>query len=357
MTLSTEEFLSSSISTEVAISTATDQAAATSKKSYRDAYIYLNVTSNSQQDNLHSCPRFWRIEKFPIVSTVKLFEDNVDFAYGHSVGAGIQTYLSTKNKQAALWAAFLSWNADHAAEHVKKCKSLDFAFLATIKFINFWQENWANDWELAWFQGKPATEYTFLLDTENGFFHAGHIDAILRHRISGHFMVLEIKTTSKKIPDEAAYGNSGQGLGYSIVLDQLVENLDESNRYEVLYLVYSSTVREFTPFIFTKTRTQRIEWLQDLLLDHTSINTYHKLNFFPKRGNSCVNFNRRCKYYGLCDMSSQGFGVAIDTPDHKWYIPGVSPEPEMFDFKFKLSDFTSGIVKQVKKESQENETK
>lgn len=368
--LDPKEFLESSLSSSIPSTikeggtfTAADQAKATSKKSYREAYGYLNVTSNSQQDNLHNCPRFWRIEKLPLPTQQAGFlgDENLDFAFGHAVGAGVQAYLATLNKQAALFACFLSWNVDYFMHHEKKMKSAPEAALAVLKFINYWNENWADEWEIATFNGKPATEYTFFIDAENGFFHAGHIDVILRHKITGHYLILELKTTSMKGVDEALYANSGQALGYSVVLDKLVDNLDEVARYEVLYMAYSSTSRGWQAFPFTKTRSQRVEWLQDLLLDHTTINTYHKLRFFPKRGSNCVKFNRRCKYFGLCDMTPQGFGLKEGVKDFKWYQPGnpETPDPEQFDFVFKLSEITGKIIQEGKqtKETIQNETR
>ena len=339
------EFLDATVTT-IGIRLGADQATATSKRSYRSMYGYLNITSNSQQDDLHGCPRYWRINKYPTVAaeTTALFEENVDFAFGHAVGAGIQAYLSTKDRQAALYACFLAWNADWSASYDKKMKSISYAHLAVEKFINLWQENWSSEWEIAFINGKAATEYTFLIDLQNGFFHAGHIDVILRHRYTGHYMILEIKTTSKKQVDEATYGNSGQALGYSVTLDKVVDDLAATARYEVLYLVYSTTTREYTALPFTKDRSNRIDWLQDLLLDHSTIATYKKLNFFPKRGNHCVNFNRRCKYYGICDSSPAMFGVVSGTPDFRWYTPGIDPEPEMFDYKLNLEELTQTII-------------
>lgn len=323
------------------------------KKDYRAAYQFINVTSYSQREILHGCPREFQIHKSAggQSSSPGAFSSaalpNLHFVFGHSVGAGIQTYLCTGNKMAALFAAFLAWDTDLDSELVKQNKSSSFAILAVEKFILWWKANGEAEWELAFFNGKPAVELTFFLDTENGSYHAGHIDAVLRHRKSGRYMVLEIKTTSVRAVDEAQYGNSEQPLGYSLVLDKVVEEgvkdgtitPTATSSFEVLYLIYSTSLRQLIPLPFTKVRSERAEWLQDLLLDHTIINTYEKLGFFPKRGNNCWSFGGRCSFYGLCDM-----GIYKNTSKLKRFDRKTMPLPEDVDFEFSLSQITSAIL-------------
>lgn len=315
-----------------------NQAQETTKKDYRAAYIYANVTSYSQRSVLHECPRKFEILKQPGTGSL-IGVANLDFIFGHSVGAGIQTYLITRNKQASMFACLLAWTTDLDSEIPKKGKSSWAASLAVEKFIIWWESEMASSWELASFNGRPATELTFFLDTENGYYHAGHIDAVLRHKFSGRYMVLEIKTTSIKNVDEAQYGNSEQPLGYSLVLDKIVMDLNATNTFEVLYLVYSSTQRALVPLPFTKNRSERMEWLQDLLLDHTTIGTYIKLGYFPKRGDSCWSFGGRCSYYGLCDLKPYK-----RTDTLKNFDRATMPLPEKVDFEFTLREITAAII-------------
>lgn len=323
------------------------------KKDYRAAYQYINVTSYSQRSLLHGCPREFQIYKSASsgtgnVNTPSAGMPNLHFVFGHSVGAGIQTYLLTKNKSAALFAAFLAWDTDLFAEISKRGKSSFFASLAVEKFINWWKDNSEEQWELAYFGGRPACELTFFLDTENGSYHAGHIDAVLRHKVTGRYMVLELKTTAIRNVDEAQYGNSEQPLGYSLVLDKIVEEEKErgaieataTSSFEVLYLIYSTTNRELVPLPFTKARAERAEWLQDLLLDHTLIATYHKLGFFPKRGDNCWSFGGRCSFYGICDLA-----VYRDPANLKVYNRKTQELPEQVDFEFSLGEITKSILR------------
>lgn len=315
------------------------QAAKTSKKNYRDAYIYINVTSNSQVNVLEECARKFQISKSPSHQTPEgIF--NIDFVYGHAVGAGVQAYLATGSKSQAQLASMLAWNVDLDADHPKKGKNSPLATLAIQKFIEFWEASFAKDWEIAYFNGKPASELTFWIDFENGYFHAGHIDIVLRHRVTKKLMVLEFKTTAIRTIDEAQYGNSGQALGYSLIVDRIAESEELGQTYDVLYLAYSSTQRTWNPFSFKKSRTQRIEWLQSRLLNHASIGTFRKLSYFPKNGNSCWSFSSRCQHYGLCDMR------AMQRTDFKVFDPLVHEPPEAMDFTFKLSELATAVLRE-----------
>ena len=315
------------------------QAHKTSKKNYRDAYIYINVTSHSQTGVLEDCARKFQIMKSPSHQTPEgIF--NIDFVFGHAVGAGVQTFLATGSKPQALLASLLAWNIDLDAEHIKKGKSSALATLAVEKFIEFWNIGYAADWEIAVFNGRPASEFTFWIDFENGYFHAGHIDIVLRHRVTRKLMVLEIKTTAIRTIDEAQYGNSDQALGYSLVVDRIAESEELGQTYDVLYLAYSSTQRTWTPFVFRKSRTERIEWLQSRLLNHASIGTYRKLAFFPKNGNACWSFSSRCPHYGMCGMK------AMQRVDFLVFDPKVHSLPEHMDFKFKLSELATAVLRE-----------
>lgn len=349
MPLSADDFLTSELDTSSAPNERTGsgifgalQADKTTKKDYRAAYIYVNVTSYSQRnDSLHDCPRKYQILKQPAV-TSGFDITNVDFIFGHSVGAGIQTYLATRSRDAALFSAFLAWTTDldyETEQSKKKGKSSWLAFIAVEKFIYWWELEMANEWEIAEFNGKKATELTFIIDCENGYYHAGHIDVILRHRRTGRYLVLEIKTTAIRNVDEAQYGNSEQPLGYSLVLDTIVKDLNATNSFEVLYLIYSSTQRALISLPFTKNRSERIEWVQDLLLDHASISTYRKIGFFPKRGKACWTFSHRCAFYGMCDLAPYK-----RTDNFKVFDRSRMELPEPVDFEFKLADITRAMI-------------
>jgi hypothetical protein len=321
----------------------------TSDKAYRRLMAHENVTSYSKLGKLHECPRLFELEILkqcvPITPLLEgdSLQNNLDFAFGHAVGAGIQTYAATKSLVAAQLAAWLAWKAPYDAEKVDKRgtpqgKSLTWALYAVEKFAWFFQNELA-DWDvLVLPNGKAAVELAFAVDTQNGYFHFGHIDTVLRNRTTGRLAVWEGKTTGLELIKDAAYGNSYQALGYSVVVDAIAHSLGfDSPDYEVLYIVYSSKTREYQLLPFTKSKTQRAEWLQDLLLDHAMISKYQELGFFPKRGESCLNkYGRQCDWYGTCHMRNNSIFPGVTLPKLV-DIHGL----ETVDFAFTLNDLVA----------------
>ena len=298
-------------------------------KDYRTIVSFANCTSYSQLQSLHKCPRMYQLDKAAAQQSGQAegfeLQENIDFAFGHSVGAGVATFIVTQNLTAGLFASWLAWKADYFGIKEKQDKSLAWAQFA----IEKWREqNLLEDYEVYTFEdGTPAVEVAFVVRTEQGFQHYGHIDILLRHKPTGRVCVGEFKTTGYESVDEATYANSSQGVGYGVVLDSIAPgNAD----YEVLYCVYSSKAKEWQLMPFNKSQTEKAAWLQDLLLDHSNIRTYQHLNFFPKRGESCANqFGRRCRYFGTCDLTS-----------HATQYPELPSErtAENVHFSFSLTD-------------------
>jgi hypothetical protein len=299
-------------------------------KEYRKIVAFDNCTSYSQLLDLHRCPRLFQQEKASAkqpASTDYIAQPNLDFAFGHSVGAGISTLLATGSITAGLFASFVSWKADYFGDNGKG-KSLAHAQIAIEQFHHQGLLQEYDVYRLP--SGEPAVEIAFMVDAENGYQHYGHIDLILQHRGTKKLAVLECKTTGYSSVDEALYYNSSQALSYSVVLDSISPG---NTDYEVIYIVYSSTSREWQILPFLKSFTEKSGWLQDLLLDHASIRQYRQLNFFPKRGESCANqFGRRCKYFGICDLTTHASSYE-DIPAER--------TAENVNFAFKLSDLVA----------------
>ena len=362
----------------------------TSDKAYRRLTSHENVTSYSLLTMLHECPRKYELEKLQANHPSKQVDTgivNLDFAYGHAVGAGIQTYAATGSLVASILAAMLAWKAPWDAEKENKQgkpvgKSLTLATLAVEKFAYWWSEN-MSEWEVVVLPskgcttccgtgaiveisrgidpydreeeypegcpccngtgklpGKKAVELAFAVDFQNGRYHFGHIDVLLRNKDSGKLAVWEGKTTGFENVDEAMYGNSNQALGYSVVVDAIAKEIgSDGTEYEVLYIVYSSKSREFQLLPFGKSRSQRAEWLQDTLLDHASLETYKRIGFYPKRGESCISrYGFRCNWYGNCTMRNSSLfpGVELKTLEDV-NVTSI----ESLDFVFKLDDLVA----------------
>lgn len=299
--------------------------ALTSKKDYHQLKRYSNVTSYSMLLELHACPRKLQLARHNTDSNQL---DNIDFAFGHAVGAGVQSLFKTGNLQDALYNSFLAWNIPFDARIAKSKKSIWEAAIAVEKFLPVIVES-LEEWELVWVgirdTLKAGIELSFSLDTNNGYRHYGHIDVVLKNKVSGEVAVIELKTTGLKYAEEAVYANSSQATGYSVILDTLFPGLSS---YEVFHFIYSSSDREWTAMPFTKTVTHKSEWIKDLLLDHAMLDKYEELGFYPKRGESCYNYFRRCEYFGSCNL----------VPDASLPKLGVEQEAEIVDFQLNLVD-------------------
>lgn len=316
--------------------------ASTSDKAYRKLTSHANVTSYSLLTGLHECPRRFQLEKLQANTEVLVDEDapvNLDFAFGHAVGSGIQTYAATGSLVAAQFAAFLAWKAPWDAVKLNRAgkpqgKSLVDALIAVEKFQTFWARQF-QDYEVVTLpNGRPAVELAFAVDFENGYYYFGHIDMLLRNKDDGKLAVFEGKTTAWA-PNSASYGNSNQALGYAVVVDRVATEIGApGSDYDVFYCVWSAAEEEFAMIPFNKSLRQRAEWIQDILLDHANISTYQRINFYPKRGESCVNrYGRECWWYGQCNMRTDSL-FPVTVPPKLEMVEDV----EAVDFKFTLSE-------------------
>lgn len=313
----------STLSSTDALGEAKAISASTSDKEYRSLMRAGNATSNSKLSLLTRCARHYELDMLRANSAEAPGESsNVDFAFGHAVGSGIQTYGATRDLVSAQFSAFMAWKIDYAAEKLdargnSTGKSLAMALHAVEQFQYFYAEQ-LNEYEVLRFpDGRPAVEVSFAVDTQNGFYHFGHIDTVLRNRITGKLAVWEGKTTGASTVADAAYANSYQALGYSVVVDAMAQELGiPGGEYEVLYIVYSSKDREFHLLPFTKNRAQRAEWLQSLLLTHNQLQQYKQLGFYPKNGDQCLDkWGKTCKWYGTCQMRNESLFPGVEVTE------------------------------------------
>lgn len=317
------------------VNSATETAFGVRKDNYRQLVALGNVTSYSMQEVLHACARKFQLLKLQADNEgEREFEANVDFAFGHAVGAGVAVFDETKDLNKAVWAAFLAWNIDLFAESQKKAnrpdpkKSFHHAIWALYVYSNFVEE----DTDLADYE-VVKTEANIAVDLENGYFYVGHIDQLLKNKYTGKFRVKENKTTSYSTVDPAMYANSDQALSYAVVVDSLGDA-----EYEVLYTVYSSTEQRWMQFLFVKSPLSKIEWLQDQAITASTIDLYAEKNFFPKRGSSCLAFGRRCEHFETCDFDSERvFGKKFNQLKRVQSLVELQ-EIELSDFAFKWSD-------------------
>lgn len=267
----------------------------------------LQQLSYSSLLTLHTCPRKFQLYRLESERPAIDEKSQVTFSLGHIVGAGVQGLLECKSLEQIYWDSFLMWEADLFAEDTKAKKSFWESMIAVERFAYVRESSLLKDYELVYYTPEgsdtpvPAVELSFIITLPNGFKYRGFVDAVLRHKITGAIMVLEVKSTGAAAVNPATYKNSAQAIGYSIVLDVLFPEL---SAYEVLYLVYQTKSREYLPLPFKKSYLQRALWIQELLLDCDTILMYEKAGVYPMRGESCFNFYRECEYLYTCTLST-----------------------------------------------------
>ena len=317
----------------------TQVATAVAKKNYAFLQQHINATSYSQVELFHGCPRKYFLAKHEAMEKVRLrtgegIQENIDFAFGHAVGAGVQSFLLYRNLDDAIFECATAWRADFEDSLPKKKKSLWQAIAAVESFVTLYNSSDISDWELFTFpDGTVGIEVSYELDCENGYKHYGHIDLVMKNKITGRIGVFELKTHGFQNFEESIYMNSAQGPGYAVVLDALIPGLSS---FDVKYVAYSAPGEKWDYHDFPQNVRRKTDYLLDLVTTHSVMQRYQDMHMWPKRGGECYTFNRRCKFYGECDL----------LPKHE--LPRLQPEDHAEEVNFKLT--LSQVVQQQKKE-------
>lgn len=315
-----------------------NSAKSSKQRRYQELMKGINMVSHSTFERKQDCDRKFSVNKYTMNnpgSDIQLFqnEGNIDFAFGRAVETGIQATLLNHSKERIFWDMFLAWDIGLMQQHPKNyAKTFTDACIAIDQFQQIKREL-MQGWEIAMFNGKPAIELALCIDLENGYYYVGHADIILFHPVLQRYRVLEIKTTGSRNVDEAMYGNSGQGVGYSVFLDNIAKGVELTATFELFYLVFPTAEGYWKLYEFTKSRSNRADWLNTVLLDVNSIDTYRRLNFWPKRGGSCYKWGRRCEYYNSCDLDPTAFNPSGSFS----VITETEIDRHHFDFRFTLS--------------------
>ena len=187
------------------------------------------------------------------------------------------------------------------------------------------------EWTVASFNFKPAIELSFRVDIDDSYYYVGYIDLVLKSRFSERYAILEVKTTGMSLENiEPLYKNSGQALGYSIVLDKIAG--EENTDYDVIYLVSQDKTRtkewNVVPHIlnFPKTLKDRLNWFITLGMDVQHLHTMQETRVFPLRGGSCMQYMRPCFHFGTCSLTT-------GDRDKKIEVDNI-----VYDFNYQLDD-------------------
>jgi hypothetical protein len=291
----------------------------------QESKVFPLRLSHSSLEVLQSCERKFQLEKLLQGNDEK--QESVHFSFGHGFGAGVATYMVTQDKDKAIYEAWMAY--EPVVEDDKKNQATCIA--ALLSSFNA-LDGLLKLYEVASFKDSPAIELSFKLNINPSKYFVGHIDVVLRHRITGRYYVMEIKSTSMQLLDlKPLYQHSGQALGYSIALDAIVG--EKQSEYGVLYFVIqlptsSAKEQRATPHIleFKKTLLDRLNWFVSLGLDVQHLEAMEQIGIFPKRFSACVRFNRACHHFGTCSLQN------FDVPKV------IEEDTKVYTFTYELED-------------------
>lgn len=248
---------------------------------------------------LHTCPRKFQLSKLTMTDSMKT--KNITFGFGHAVGTGVQCILQGNNWEDTVFAMFLAYDVPDFLDIDEKGKKSFAHAVYAVQSLQAQLGEELSHYELAIFKGKPAIELSFRITLLNGFTYRGYVDAVLRHKVTGAYLVWEQKTTKAKFVNEAMYKNSAQALGYSIILDAIAT---KNSEYDVMYVVYMTVTQEYQIFRFRKSLSDRALWIRQLMLDVDILTNYNETDYYPTYGENCFNYYQECEFYQMCGMST-----------------------------------------------------
>lgn len=262
---------------------------------------FIHRLSHHSLEKLHTCERLFQLDRLLKNTENEEKEHYPATVLGNAFEAGISSYIQFQDKERAIyetWLAYWPIKEDDKRTEQVAINMVICAFPIIDKLLD--------EWEIVSFNGKPAIQLSFKIVLNDGFYYVGYVDFILRHKITGRVMVFDCKTTALNLLDlSPIFQNSGQCIGYSVVLDAIVGK--DIAEYDVGYFVgklgsgngFQPVIQ---PLLFTKNLHDRLDWFISLGMDVKHIIEMLELNVFPRRGGSCLQYNKPCKHFGTCHL-------------------------------------------------------
>lgn len=313
-----------------------------------DTVVHSNLKrlSHSAQVLLEACPRKYELDR--LSPTRNQEGEDVHLDFGTLVGKLVQNYLVTDSIADATFEAFLAYpralfseegDLDWDKEKTSK-KDFWYALIALDRFTSVRQQDFGS-YTVPLLDGKPAVELGFTIDCGDGFHYRGKLDAFLQHKTSGAIAVMEGKTTGSNSIHEAMFRNSGQGIGYSAIVDAVASRLGlvQPASFPVFYPIYQSGKKEWTVMRFLKTKTAHANWIRHLLRNIQHIAEYAEDSYFPAYGQNCFSYAKPCRFYEQCEMQNK-------------YLVGPEPaikvdKEEDYPFRFSLAEIVAAQMEKM----------
>lgn len=288
--------------------------------------------SDSSLKLLHTCERLYQLDRLLLGGAEK--KHYPPTVLGTAYGAGVATYMQTQDIDTALYSCWLNYFPRVEDDKRKQTVAANL-LIASVPAM----DNLLAEWELVFFNGKPAIELSFRLNIDGKYYFVGKLDFVLRNRFSKKYAVFDAKTTAMNLLDlSPLYQNLPQLIGYSISLDTIVG--EELAEYDVTYFVAklgsgTGFQPEIKPYTYTKTLQDRLSWLISLGLDVKHLNNLAELNFYPTRGDNCLQYNKPCKHFGVCTLR----GLDREQTEEE--------DTTVYDFTFSLDDVITNHLQRI----------
>lgn len=280
----------------------------------------IRLSHSTRESLLQRCTRLFGIEK--IYKGERTREDNQWFSRGHGFGKGVQIYLLTGDMDLAVYHCWLDyWPIIEDDIKVNQHRTIHALMCAQPHL-----DKMRAEWEIMTYNGRPAIELGVKVIIDETYYYVGFLDAALRNKTTGKYATFEVKYTGSKMPDVSPmYKYSGQGIGYSIVLEEISKG--QNDEYDTIYFVcqdYNEKPKEIKFYVipFEKNAEDRLKWFISLGLDVEQIKRMREIGVFPQIGSGCVHFGRVCKHFGTCNM--HGFDEERDD----------EPDPHEGEYQF-----------------------
>jgi hypothetical protein len=257
---------------------------------------------------------------------------NDSFSFGHAFEAGCVSYILNQDKDKAIWETWLAYpdvtsNEDGVVTHVEVPDSVKKTDLVAINMVQTafpYLDTFLEDWEVASFNGKPASQLSFRVNIDETFYFVGYLDLAIRNKYTGKYAVWDAKTTGLAIHDlSPVYANMLQLIAYSIVLDRVVG--EDYSDYDVHYFVGrvgagNGFQPQILPLSFSKNLKDRLNFFITLGLDVERLSKMRAMGIFPQRGSSCLKYNKPCFHFGTCGLHALDKEKKIeeDTTDYQF---------------------------------------
>lgn len=288
--------------------------------------------SHSALKTFNTCERKFQLER--LLEGAPSKEETSHTVFGKAFGVFVSSYFLTQDVSMSIYKAWLEYYPV-VEDDAKTEETMIISCLASVSQLDLLIQ----DYEVATFNFKPAVELSFRLEVDDNCYFVGYIDLVLRSKLTGRMAILEVKTTGLSLFDlSPLFQNSGQALGYSITLDQIVG--ENQSDYDVIYLIAQLNKKTFGSvkvhtLTFSKTLADRFNWFIALKMDADRLGAMLEAQVFPMRGDSCLQFMRPCPHFNTCQLHS------LDR------IKEIEVDEIDYQFRFELEEVIDSHIKRI----------